>query len=211
MDSKLYEEVIPEDSVCTVVGARNVYPILEIAYLLTAIDGIVRVEEIVGFRNTAKLLLGEKFCDEETLTFLLSIHSKAQQLLGLLKFYTEEKEKVCAFIFLTKDAIVKIAKESSSVVRRAFSVWIGMCMSDNEFAGIERMAIDELKKVVITVNAKLEHYLSKGFFDKVEEKTLKIKSFEAEVMSDVDVVDQVKIDKLKELIVDFTRMIDSSL
>ena len=46
---------------------ENVHLILEVAYLLAAMDGVILESEIVEFRNIARLLLGSRYEDAKKL------------------------------------------------------------------------------------------------------------------------------------------------
>lgn len=203
-------DVIPDGAARTAVGSKNVYPILEVAYLLATMDGVVCDAEIVEYKNTAKMLLGSQFAAEQTIEHFVRIQAKSRQLLDLMKFYSEDEGKVRAMVHLAREAIAAIGREPIGVIRRAFAFWVGMCNSDNDYAKIERRAVAEIKRVIVSMNSSAESFVSDSFFKELEKRIVAVKKFEKETMSNSKISDTEKDEQLRGMIVEFGKMLDAS-
>ena len=191
------------------VGEANVYSILEVAYLLASIDGVIRDEEIGEFRATAKMLLGDRFVSEEAIAFFARMQSLSNTVVGLLKFYASDDAALKVFEIYSRTAVESISRAAVGVVRRAFAFWGGMCCSDNEYAPIERKAIDALRNSVGSMNRAVSSALSDKFFEELERRVLEVNEFEKKVLDASGVGVKEKESELLKQMQSFGRFLDT--
>lgn len=198
---------IPDDAARTAVGSENVHLILEVAYLLAAMDGVILESEIVEFRNIARLLLGSRYEDADTIEFFMDIQDKSRRLLDVMKFYKEDEGKIKAFNHCAKQSVSAISKTSQDVVRRAFAFWVGMCMNDNDYALIEQKAVESLRQTIISLNPNAAVFLSDGFMKRLAEHIATVKQFERNVMDNPNIQDEEKDERLRKMIEEFNALV----
>lgn len=118
------------------------FAILEVAFLMTALDGHIDDSERAMFEKLSEQC---KWIDvEKSKEVLEKIGCATNRLLKAKKGKTDaefisvfmrEVGRICDWKQFVRD---------SSNVRRAFIMWTAMAMSDNDFADIERMALAAL-------------------------------------------------------------------
>lgn len=198
---------IPDDAARTAVGSENVHLILEVAYLLAAMDGVILESEIAEFRNIARLLLGSHYEDANTIEYFMGIQDKSRRLLDVMKFYKEDEGKIKAFNYCVKQSVSAISKTSKEVVRRAFAFWVGMCMNDNDYALIEQKAVESLRQTIVTFNQNAAGYLSDGFMKRLADHIATVKQFERDVMDNPNIQDEEKDERLRKMIEEFNTLV----
>lgn len=198
---------LPEDAARTAVGCENVHLILEVAYLLAAMDGVILESEIVEFRNIARLLLGSRYEDANTIEFFMGIQDKSRRLLDVMKFYKDEEGKIKAFNHSVKQSVSAISKTSKEVVRRAFAFWVGMCMNDNDYALIEQKAVESLRQTIVSLNQNAAVFLSDGFMKRLADHIATVKQLERDVMDNPNIQAEAKDERLRKMIEEFNTLV----
>jgi hypothetical protein len=198
---------IPNDAARTAVGSENVHLILEVAYLLAAMDGVIRESEIVEFRNIARLLLGSRYEDADTIQFFMDIQDKVRRLLDVMKFYQVDEGKINAFNYCVKQSVSAISKTSKEIVRRAFAFWVGMCINDNDYAVIEQKAVESLRQTIVSLNPNAGTFLSDGFMKRLSDHIATVKQFERDVMENPNIQDEEKDERLRMMIEEFNTLV----
>lgn len=117
--------------------------ILRIAYLIAASDGEVKQSEREVFKSTLCALQGVKMGDDDTTALIQEVVQEAARLAILRDFYNEE-EQIKAFLSKVSGNVSVILR-SKVACRRAFAVWISICMADKEFSPFERKLIKALQ------------------------------------------------------------------
>lgn len=117
--------------------------ILRVAYLIAAADGEVKNSELEVFRKTLGALQGAKMGDDDTTALIESIVDDARKLTILRDFYDEDQLMKAFLSKVQKD--VQAIQESKVSARKAFAVWISICMADKEFSPFERKLIKTLQ------------------------------------------------------------------
>ena len=109
---------------------------LKVAYLLSSINGEVGKLECEAFKtlcfSNKQMIPGSK----EANSFLEEVVSEAENLKKLAKFYSKE-EFLLAFATKVMPDCEKL-KEDPIVSRKAFAVWIGLCMADGKYTEEEK-------------------------------------------------------------------------
>ena len=198
---------MPEDAARTAVGCENVHLILEVAYLLAAMDGVILESEIVEFRNIARLLLGSRYEDADTIQFFMDIQDKSRRMLDVMKFYQDDEGKIKAFYQCAKQSVTAISATPKEVIRRAFAFWIGMCMNDNDYAMIERKAVESLRQTITALNPSASAFLSDDFMKKIENHIASVKQFERDVMENQGIQNEEKDERLRMMIEEFNSLV----
>lgn len=127
--------------------------VLQVALMVAALDGKVRKSETESF-----LALAAK-CRGASAKSVKSAYEYALRAAGYITVLTqvEDEEKVLgAFV----DEVVKAMPEDFLMahpedVRRAFVIWTAMAMSDGEYSGIERKAIEALVSRFVVIKTKI--------------------------------------------------------
>jgi len=119
--------------------------ILEVAFMISALDGAVLPAEVAAFDRLAQDCRG--YDPSKRKSLLDSAARKAGYLMALeaMGLFTPE-ERVAAFVSEALKALpAGFASGDLVDVRRAFVMWVGMGVSDGYFSGIERAAIEALR------------------------------------------------------------------
>lgn len=130
-----------------VIDFEQAKAILNVAYLLAAMDGVICEQEQSQFRALMKQLFGDRYADAEVMTYLEGVSEEARKLISLRAFYADDEELVKAFLAKASPSVAVAAKDSY-VLRCAFAIWIGICCSDNDYSKIERLAVKGVQKLV---------------------------------------------------------------
>ena len=120
---------------------------LKVAYLLSSINGEIGKLECEAFKmlcfSNNGLIPGYK----ETNDFLIELVEEAEKLQKLKKFYNTE-EQILAFISKVGADCEKL-KADPVVSRKAFAVWVGLCMADGKYSEVERQLIKTLQQMFV--------------------------------------------------------------
>ena len=120
---------------------------LKVAYLLSSINGEVGKLECDAFKtlcfNNASIIPGSA----EANSFLEEIVTEAENMKKLAKFYSKE-EFLLAFVTKVMPDCEKL-KENPVVSRKAFAVWIGLCMADGKYTDEEKTYIKILQQMFV--------------------------------------------------------------
>ncbi|MBQ9754330.1 MAG: hypothetical protein IJV93_06215 [Lentisphaeria bacterium] len=120
---------------------------LKVAYLLSSINGEIGKLECEAFKalcfNNASAIPGTA----EVNAFLEEVVTEAEKFQKLKKFYNAE-EQILAFISKVGADCEKL-KADPVVSRKAFAVWIGLCMADGKYSEVERQLIKTLQQIFI--------------------------------------------------------------
>ncbi len=130
------------------------FAVLEVAFLLTAIDGSVDESER---RMFDKLSAECKNVDVDQAKSVLRFADKSvKRLLAAFpkngihgKMRKEEERKFIAKFMKEVDSVCDWSDfaRSSARVRKAFAMWISMCLADGNYTETERRGISELAKM----------------------------------------------------------------
>ena len=191
------------------MGEATVYSILEVAYMLASIDGVIREDEVGEFRATAKMLLGDRFESEEAILFFARMQSLSNTVVSLLKFYSSDDVTLKVLEIYTRTSVESIGKSTLGVIRRAFTFWVGMCCSDNEYAPIERKAIEALRNSVGILNPAALPALSDKFFAELECRILAVNEFEKLVLNARGIEAKEKDSELLKQMQSFGQFLDT--
>ena len=126
----------------------ELFAILRVSYILSAVDGEISESEIVRFAKILEQILGEdNYAKRETLMFLEGIMDDAERLLKLRRFYHSSEVMVEAFMAKVEPSL-NVLKKNPCAMRVGFAVWIGMGYADGVYSPIERMAIKAIAEFV---------------------------------------------------------------
>lgn len=117
--------------------------ILRIAYLLAASDGEVKKPEREVFKKTLDVLYGSKMGDEDTTALIEGVVEGARKLMALRDFYNEE-QMTKAFLSKVRDDLRFVRRDKVSA-RKAFAVWISLCIADKDYSSFERHLVKALQ------------------------------------------------------------------
>lgn len=117
--------------------------ILRIAYLLAASDGEVKKPEREVFKKTLDALYGSKMGDEDTTALIEGVVEGARKLMALRDFYNEE-QMTKAFLSKVRDDLRFVRRDKVSA-RKAFAVWISLCIADKDYSSFERHLVKALQ------------------------------------------------------------------
>ena len=118
--------------------------ILRVSYLLASLDGNVSDDEKRLFRKIGGAYSWFTPGNQKTNALIDDLVSSSEKLLHLKKFYNEQ-EFLAAFL-TEVEPDCKIIKPSKVISRKAFAIWIAMCLADKNFSAIERCAIGLLQR-----------------------------------------------------------------
>lgn len=118
--------------------------ILRVSYLLATLDGTVSDEEKRLFRKVGDAYSWFAPGNQETNELIDDVVLSSEKLLRLKGFYSEQ-EFLTAFM-TEVEANCKTIKSSKAVTRKAFAIWIAMCLADRDFSAIERCAVKLLQQ-----------------------------------------------------------------
>lgn len=127
--------------------------VLQVALMIAALDGKVQRIETESF-----LALAMK-CRGSSAKAVRTAYENALRAAGYISILVqvEDEDKVLdAFV----DEVVKAMPDSFLMahpedVRRAFVIWTAMAMSDGEYSGIERKAVQALVKRFVVIKTKI--------------------------------------------------------
>lgn len=118
--------------------------ILRVSYLLATLDGTVSDEEKRLFRKVGDAYSWFAPGNQETNDLIDDVVLSSEKLLRLKGFYSEQ-EFLTAFM-TEVEADCKTIKSGKAVSRKAFAIWIAMCLADKDFSAIERVAVKLLQQ-----------------------------------------------------------------
>ena len=118
--------------------------ILRVAYLLATLDGNVSDDEKKLFRKVGGAYSWFTPGNRKTNDLIDDVVSSSEKLLRLKGFYNEQ-EFLAGFLTETENDC-KTIKASNVASRKAFAIWLAMCLADKDFSAIERLAIKLLQQ-----------------------------------------------------------------
>lgn len=136
------------------------FAVLEVALMISALDGKVQKDEVEAFLALAKKCRG---ANAKSVKAVYDEALRAAGYISILVQLEEEKAVLAAFA----DEVVKVMPENfleanPEDIRRAFVIWTAMAMSDGEYSGIERKAVELLeKRFTVIKSAKLQEILER--------------------------------------------------
>jgi len=146
--------------------------ILQVALMVSGLDGTILLDEYEAFGEMAKKCRGATAKGISEL-FDAAI-GKASTLAEMARsgVYSEAK-RLAAFVRMSEEALPKgFACGSMADLRRAFALWVAMGVSDGAFTGFERKAVHSLmRRFALMRTAKSKRFtalLEPDFFAKVE-------------------------------------------
>lgn len=120
------------------------FGVLQVAMMITALDGDVREDELAAFDRLAKKCAGYT---AESAAAALKQGLRAAGYLALQAKRLKEKDLIAEFVEEAMSAMPEgLLLGRAEPVRRAFVMWISMAMSDGDYSGVERKAIAALLK-----------------------------------------------------------------
>lgn len=136
-------EALARAASCEPVGfSKTDFAILQVAMMVSALDGDVTAEEISAFGKMAKKCIG--YTPDEAEKALCGGFRSAGYLM-LLARASGEKKIVDEFVAEACSVLPKdFAFGRIETVRQALVTWVSMAMSDGDYSGIERKAIAAL-------------------------------------------------------------------
>ena len=131
--------------------SRVDFGILQVAMMISALDGDVREEELAAFGKLARKCAG---CTEASAAEAFRAGLHAAGYLELQAHRLNEKDLVAEFVAEAEAALPEgFAAGRAEPVRRAFVMWLAMAMSDGDYSAVERKAIDALLKRIGAIMA----------------------------------------------------------
>lgn len=127
--------------------------VLQVALMIAALDGKILKKETESFLALAMKCRG---ASAKAVKEAYESALRAAGYIAVLVQVEEEGKVLEAFV----DEVVKAMPENFLMahpedVRRAFVIWTAMAMSDGEYSGIERKAIDALIKRFVVIKTKI--------------------------------------------------------
>lgn len=120
--------------------------ILRVAYLIAASDRDVNQGERDVFKKTICALQGLEMGNDETSELIVEVAEDARKFSILRDFYSEE-ELIATFRSKVSKDIVAIQGNNVDC-RKAFAIWISICMADKEYSDFERKLIKALQATI---------------------------------------------------------------
>lgn len=120
---------------------------LKVAYLLSTMTGEIGKLECEAFKTLCFANNTMTPGSKEANSFLEEVVSEAENLKKLSKFYSEE-EFMLAFASKVMQECKKL-KEDAIVSRKAFAVWVGLCMADGKYTEEEKTYIKILQQMFV--------------------------------------------------------------
>lgn len=120
---------------------------LKVAYLLSTMTGEIGKLECEAFKTLCFANNTMTPGSKEANFFLEEVVSEAENLKKLSKFYSKE-EFILAFASKVMPECEKL-KEDPIVSRKAFAVWIGLCMADGKYTEEEKTYIKILQQMFV--------------------------------------------------------------
>ncbi len=117
--------------------------IARVAYLIAASDGKAKKEEREAFAKTLQAIHGFDFGEPDTTAFIEKVLSDADNLIRLREFYNDEQMIKALMTKVAAD--VMAIKNDQLALRKAFAVWVNICVSDGTYSNFERKIIKGLQ------------------------------------------------------------------
>lgn len=146
--------------------------ILQVALMISGLDGTILPEEYIAFGEMAKQ------CRGATRKNIRALYDQSVGKAGLIAGMAQcgvysESYRLAAFVRMSWDALPKgFDRGSLADLRRAFALWIAMGISDGAFSAFERRAVKALLRSFALVRAgrakKFSVLVEPGFFAKAE-------------------------------------------
>lgn len=124
--------------------SRVDFGILQVAMMISALDGDVREDELAAFGKLAKKCVGYTEASAAK-AFRAGLH--AAGYLELQAHRLNEKPLIAEFVAEAEAVLPDgFVTGRAEPVRRAFVMWLAMAMSDGDYSPVERKAITALLK-----------------------------------------------------------------
>ena len=120
---------------------------LKVAYLLSSINGEIGKLECEAFKTLCFANNTMTPGSKEANSFLEEVVTESENLKKLSKFYSKE-EFILAFASKVIPECEKL-KADPIVSRKAFAVWVGLCMADGKYTEEEKVYIKILKQMFV--------------------------------------------------------------
>lgn len=120
---------------------------LKVAYLLSSINGEIGKLECEAFKTLCFANNTMTPGSKEANSFLEEVVTESENLKKLSKFYSKE-EFILAFASKVMPECEKL-KTDSIVSRKAFAVWVGLCMADGKYTEEEKVYIKILQQMFV--------------------------------------------------------------
>lgn len=145
------------------VADRLDVAVAEIALAIAALDGTVLPEEFAAYRWIVGRCPG--FSEDGKRSHLDDAVARAGRLLMMAQVGAySEAERLAAFGDLVNEAMPEgFTDRTRTDVRRAFVLWLSMALSDGGYSGIERQAVELLRKCLAA-----DTVFAPGFFEAAE-------------------------------------------
>ena len=129
--------------------SKSDFAVLQVAMMVSALDGDVREDELAAFGKLAKKCRGYS---PDSAKAALDAGLHAAGYLALQAKRLKEKDLIGEFVreavkALPENLVIGCAED----VRRTFVMWIAMGMSDGDYSPIERKAIAALQRKVAEI------------------------------------------------------------
>ena len=119
--------------------------ILKVTYMLTSISGVEKAENKKVFKEITKGFSWFSPGDPETDQFVLDIIKTTEELAKLKEHYDDD-DYFSAFLSRIKPECETIRNDSDATARKAFVIWIAICLADKELSEFENMALLALQR-----------------------------------------------------------------
>lgn len=120
---------------------------LKVAYLLSSINGEIGKLECEAFKTLCFANNTMTPGSKEANSFLEEVVTESENLKKLSKFYSKE-EFILAFASKVMPECEKL-KADPIVSRKAFAVWVGLCMADGKYSEEEKVYIKILQQMFV--------------------------------------------------------------
>ena len=120
---------------------------LKVAYLLSSINGGIGKLECQAFKTLCFANNTMAPGSKEANSFLEEVVTESENLKKLSKFYSKE-EFILAFASKVMPECEKL-KADPIVSRKAFAVWVGLCMADGKYSEEEKVYIKILQQMFV--------------------------------------------------------------
>ena len=119
--------------------------ILKVAYILSSISGVEKAENKKVFREITKGFSWFSPGDPDTDKFVLGIIETTKELATLRQLY-DENDYYAAFLSKLKKECETIKNDSKATARKAFVIWIAMCLADHDLSEMEQKSLVALQR-----------------------------------------------------------------
>ena len=120
---------------------------LKVAYLLSSINGEIGKLECEAFKTLCFANNTMTPGSKEANSFLEEVVTESENLKKLSKFYSKE-EFILAFASKVMPECEKL-KADPIVSRKAFAVWVGLCMADGKYTEEEKVYIKIVQQMFV--------------------------------------------------------------